>query len=193
MKKVIALLMLILFSVSTVFADEGQFWIGGFFCYDYSKVDNDSVTTYYIVPEVGFDIDDDWGFGFDFIYRHDKGSLYEIPIKDKIDTYGIEPFVRYNLFEYDGFNVYIKGSIFYKSSQYDKVDLSPDAYGGAIVPVLSYMVSSNCTVTATINVLQLEYVYMHCKSYESNDFCFNLNSGVVASVGFNYYFDVDWD
>lgn len=195
MKKIAILLMLFFVCVSVIFAEEGQWWIGGYFGYNYSKIsiNDESLTTWYIAPEFGYDLDDDWGIGFDFAYRLDNGTLYEIPVKDKVDTFGIEPFVRYNLFEEYGFTVYLKGSIFYKSSKYRKYDISPDAYGCSIVPVLSYMINENCTITATINVLSVDYVHMHAKDYGLDEFGFNVNSGTIANIGFNYYFDIDID
>lgn len=193
MKKIVSLLMLLFVFVPAIFAEEGQWWIGGYFGYSYSKIsiNDESLTTCYIVPEFGYDVDDDWGIGFDFGYRLDNGTLYEIPVKDKIDTFGIKPFVRYNLFEEYGFTVYLKGTVFYESLKYRKYELSPDAYGISVVPVLSYMISKNCTISATINVLELSYVHMHCKEYELDEFDFNANSGTIANIGFNYYFDIN--
>lgn len=172
--------------VQGVFASE--WWVGGNFGFNYSKVDDESLTTWYLEPEVGYNLDDDWDLGFNVIYEHDKGFLYEIPIEDKIDTYGIEPFVRYSLFFINDWTLYIKGSIFYRSSVYNEADISPDVYGGSIVPIVSYYINDDWSLSATLDFLSIDYLHAHCKDYDYDSFGININSGKVLSIGFNYHF-----
>lgn len=192
-KSLLAMLLAVALAVPAM--AEGM-WIGGSASYYNTNVkDTSTRTSWEIAPEFGFNVNENWDLGVQVAYG--KGQNEAVVIgdfvspKDDVESIGVAPFARYKLMEVGSFNVYAKGSIFYKNSKLKDADVKVDSYGITIVPVVEYMINDSWSISAILNFAELGYT--HAKADvtgdpEADEFGFNVNDGNIFSVGVAYHF-----
>lgn len=170
-------------------------WIGGSASYYNTNVkDTSTRTSWEIAPEFGFNVNENWDLGVQVAYGKGQNEAVVIgdlasPIDD-VETIGVAPFARYKLMEVGSFNVYAKGSIFYKNSKLKESDVKVDSYGITIVPVVEYMINDAWSISAILNFAELGYTHAKAdqNDVEGDEFGFNVNDGNIFSVGISYHF-----
>ena len=107
----------ILMSLAVAFialAANAQVYVGGSVGISNSKMgDADEVTTYQFLPEVGFNLDENWAIGT--VIGWGKGNPVDIVEAGKVNNYfQIDPYVRYTFVRTKYVNVFIDGGVDYK-------------------------------------------------------------------------------
>ena len=184
MKK--SLLALLFAAALAVPALAENMWIGGEFSYNHtSQKGEDSTGLFYIAPEFGYNLNEKFDIGLGFFYDYeDQGD-------DSLTRFGIEPFVRYKIFEIKNFDFLIKGKIYYDSGKYDKSDETTTSYGITITPIVSYNINERWSISATLDFarLWLEQYKRDGDDELENTTCYlEGNKGTLFSIGFSYHF-----
>lgn len=91
-----------------------QVYLGGNFGIANSKIaGGDDHTTYRILPEIGYSLNNDWAVGT--VVGWGKGNPVSIEGKDDaVGTFEINPYVRYTFFRSNVISVFVDGSVGYK-------------------------------------------------------------------------------
>ena len=188
-------LLALLFAVAlAVPALAENMWIGGNFGYENtSPKEGDSVSSYYIVPEFGYSIDEKLDIGIDLGYSYKEGEsidIGEVTIVDKTTTIGISPFIRYKMFEIGDFAFLAKASIYYESEKYDEADVTVNTYGLKVVPVVTYSINETWSIGATLDFAEFVFENSKCDDTDDETTYFGLkgNSGSLIGINFSYHF-----
>lgn len=189
-------------------------WIGGSLGYGSLNTENNgekkSVTSWSIEPEFGYGVNDKWDIGLglsyfsgqiDELYGEDLGKLYEQYLPYGYGTSNaketsIAPFVRYHVAKIGGFDVMLKGSIFYVKHDLDILQMEENvkvnSYGISVAPVISYSINETWSIGATLNFAELSFVHAESDDesikLKGDKFGFNLNNGSVINIGLSYNF-----
>ena len=194
-KKIIALVALL---ACVTMGASAQVYVGGSLGFTSSKIDqggqDQDGSSYKIIPEIGYQLDDDLSVGLQIGYAHGYasfGSLNVTGVKAlmntvvstyadineddmKLNSFTIAPYLRYNVLKFDRVKFFIEGGVGYTNI---KSDDTPNANGRktgneskldlleiAIRPGVSFDLSSNISLMAKIGSLG----YMEAKEKESD-------------------------
>ena len=161
-------------------------WIGGEFSYNHnSQQGEDSTSSLYIAPEFGYNLNEKFDIGLDFFYGYDDYGY------DSSTRFGIEPFVRYKIFEIKNFDFLVKGKIYYDSGKYDKSDATETSYGITVTPIVSYNINEIWSINAGLDFARLwieQYKRDGDDELENTTCYLEGNKGTLFSIGFSYHF-----
>jgi hypothetical protein len=194
-KKLIALVALL--AMVTMGAN-AQVYVGGSLGFTSSKMDNGGAdqdgTSYKIMPEIGYQLDDMLSIGVQVGYSHGYASFGGITVTDfmstlntigsayvdinedgmKLNSFTFAPYIRYNVLELGGMaKLFVEGSVGYTNI---KTDNAPKAagYGGgemkmdvleiAVRPGIELALSDQISAIAKVGSLG----YMQAKEKESD-------------------------
>lgn len=118
MKKV---MLMVAFMVATV-AASAQVYIGGGLGVNSYKpihqdgVDVDATTTFSIIPEIGYNLDDKWTVGIGIGYEHASNislTTFNDETFDKMNGFTIQPYARYHFVKWNNVSLFIQGGLGY--------------------------------------------------------------------------------
>lgn len=186
MKKLFFTLAIMLGLATTVSAQEvGQIWVGGAVGFNSTKIgDGDRVSSYRIIPEIGYAFAENMGVGIKLGYAHNKSVLgSEDTFKD---SFTVNPFIRMAFLKGSMGSLFVDGGAGYT---YGKSDVTTyDSEGNAITgklklnawevgfrPGVAVNVSSRITLTGKFGFLG----YQHAKvgDVKGDDFGFDFDLG----------------
>lgn len=191
-KKIIALVALL---ACVTMGASAQVYVGGSLGFTSSKIDqgghDQDGSSYKIIPEIGYQLDDDLAVGLQIGYAHGYASFGSLNVTDvkalmntvvstyadineddmKLNSFTIAPYLRYNVLKFDRVKFFIEGGVGYTSI---KTDQTPAQAGGneaklnlleiSFRPGVSIDLSSNISLMAKIGSLG----YMEAKEKESD-------------------------
>lgn len=184
MKKSLFLLAMLALSTLGVNA---QVFVGGSFGFTSSKLSNDAGydkdgTSYQILPEIGYQMDENMAIGIQIGYAHGYAALGSLSTTDflntatnfismaadlseddvKLNSFSFAPFVRYNVLKMGPANIFIEGSVRYSSIKTDDTpqvqgqgggELKFDAFEINVRPGISCNLGGNLSVLAKVGTL----------------------------------------
>lgn len=195
-------LLALLFAVALVVpAVAENMWVGGSLGFNTtSPKKGDSISSFSIQPEFGYNLNEKMGLGIDLGYAYQEGVTNfagnDIPAAfspDKVTTISISPFIRYEMFKIGDFAFLAKGSIYYESSKLKESDVSFTTYGIQVVPVVTYSINKTWSIDAILDFASISFESIKCDDsakldMENTNFGFKGNSGNLVSIGFSYHF-----
>lgn len=96
-------------------AMNAQVYVGGGVGLTTTSHDGDTRTSFKIMPEIGYNLDENWAVGIAFGYAQDKNSTkvnnVEVSTKDK--QFQISPYARYTFAKFNNVNLFIDGGLDY--------------------------------------------------------------------------------
>lgn len=161
MKKLFFTLALAL-SIMTINAqDVGHFWVGGNLGFVSSKTkDTDgSQTSYKVLPEFGYVLNENIGVGLQVGYTHTEGnqdifsSATYVPYSIDYNAYTIAPFVRYTFLKGSIGGLYVDGGVSYTSGKDKTNDLKSNILEIGFRPGIAISVSDNVSITGKFGFL----------------------------------------
>ena len=90
-----------------------QVYVGGALGLQSVSHDGESVTTYAILPEVGYVLDDNWALGVSLGYS--KGTSNDVDVK----VVTVNPYARYTFAKFDKVNLFVDGGFGYSNADLD--------------------------------------------------------------------------
>lgn len=168
MKKVLVLL----FAVMATMTVSAQLYVGGSVGFGSAKAENaDAVTTYRIMPEIGYNLSESWAIGATLGYE-----------KTGYKTFQIAPYARYTFVNTDLLDLFVDGEVAYMSSKEDVDGAdSVNGFGINIKPGLAVNLSENISLIAKYGLLGYN------KMDKVSTFGLNLDASKI-DFGFIYKF-----
>lgn len=168
MKKILVLLV----AVMATMAVNAQLYVGGTVGFSSSKAEGASaVTTYRIMPEIGYNLSENWAIGATLGYE-----------KTSSKTFKIAPYARYTFLNSDLLDLFVDGEVAYMNSKADVAGAkSVNGFGINIKPGLAVNLSDNMSLIAKYGLLGYN------KMDKVSTFGLNLDASKI-DFGFIYKF-----
>ena len=92
-----------------------QVYVGGGIGFQTTSQGDNTNTVIKLVPEIGYNLDENWAVGVALAYGHTKNSVETGGIETSIKTnvYGINPYARYTFAKFDKINLFVDGGLEY--------------------------------------------------------------------------------
>jgi opacity protein-like surface antigen len=181
--------------VAAAFFAQAQLFVGGSLGFDQTKdsPDNPLVeknTKFSVLPTVGYMFADNMGVGADFGMTFEKDE-YVVGDEEKTTDFVIAPYFRYVFAEIDNFKFYgdLRLDLKFGKVKADGADdVKTSTVGFGVVPGLSYDLTDNISMVATLNVLRLGYTQNKYDDEKDSKFGFGVNENTPLNIGFVYTF-----
>ena len=210
--------LLMLFFALCAMTANAQFYVGGPFGYTNTTIkatvneDEESMTTklsgssYKIMREVGYKLDDNWSFGVSFGYAHGYSAMGAFDVNDvkgmsnalvgsvsdvlsempngaiKLNTFCVAPYARYTFLRSGKMELFLEGSLGYSSVKVDGtlgdiVDPTVKLYEVLVRPGIALNITKHIQAVAKVGSLG----YQHAK----------LDMGMIKPTLDRFGFDFD--
>ncbi|MBR6439691.1 MAG: outer membrane beta-barrel protein [Bacteroidales bacterium] len=184
--------------VAAAFFAQAQLFVGGSLGFNSTKdplhyqgnvANVEKVTTISVLPTVGFMFADNMGVGADFgmVYTKEKPATGD---DVKTTEFVIAPFFRYVFAEVDNFTFYgdLKADLKFGKIKGMGDDIKTSTVGFGIVPGMSYSLTDNISMVASLNILRLGYTQTKVGDDKEKAFGFGVNENTPINLGFVYTF-----
>ena len=127
MKKIFAIALVAMMTMTA----NAQVYVGGGVGLLTSSYDGNSETYFSILPEIGYNINEDWAVGIAVGYGEAKSKVNVAGVKvtEKVKTFQIAPYARYTFAKFDKVNLFVDGSVGYKHENFAGVKTNTFAVG----------------------------------------------------------------
>lgn len=182
MKKI----MMTLAAVCVAATMNAQVYLGGGLGVATSSYDGNSTTVWSILPEIGYNLDENWAVGMTVGYGEsiDKVKVSGVTVKEKVKTFQISPYVRYTFVKFDKVNLFVDGSVGYKHENYAGTKTNTFAVG--LKPGVAVNLNDKLSFVAHAGFLGYENEKVKGDDNSTNTFGFNLNGN---SLSFGVYYN----
>ena len=111
MKKIFAVALVAMMTMTV----NAQVYVGGGVGLQSSSYDGNSETFFKLVPEIGYNLNEDWAVGITVGYGESKTTLKEdgVKITAKVKAFEIAPYARYTFAKFDKVNLFVDGTVDY--------------------------------------------------------------------------------
>ncbi len=152
MKKLALTSLMALFVVSSASAATNYF-VGGSAAFSFG---DEHATILDVAPEFGWKVDSKWDVGVMGEFGYDR-KYQKNGIEDDAETYGIGAFARYNVAQFGGVNLLLKGTVEAGFLHFNGETASE--IGASVIPMITYDVSESFTLYANLNFLGVRAGY----------------------------------
>ncbi len=108
MKKI----MMTLAAVAVAATMNAQVYLGGSIGFESTSQDGNSETFFSIMPEIGYNLNEDWAVGIVLGYGESRDKANKTTI-DKVKSFTISPYARYTFVKFDKVNLFVDGVVSY--------------------------------------------------------------------------------
>lgn len=165
-----------------------QVYVGGGIGFETASQDGNSETFFKIMPEVGYNLNENWAVGIALGYNESKTTLKEANIKTtaKIKAFEIAPYARYTFAKFDMVNLFVDGTVDYLHT--DIVGDKTNTFSVGLKPGVAVNLNDKLSFVAHVGFLG----YQNAKEdYEGakavNTFGLNLDgSNLTFGVYYNF-------
>lgn len=177
MKKLFFTLAILLGAITINAQDVGKMWVGGHVAVGHSKPKGgDALTSFTVMPEFGYILQDNLGIGVSLGYTHSKqGDV-------KGDGYKISPFLRYSFLKGDIGGLFVDGGVGYEHTKSEfstlgtKISRKDALLEVGFRPGVAINVSDKVILTAKYGHLGYQYTKEGDQKTNSFGFDFNLEN-----------------
>ena len=185
MKKI----MMTLAAVAVAATMNAQVYIGGGIGLGTSSYDGNSETYFKIIPEIGYNLDENWAVGLTIGYGETKTTLknYATGVKtsEKVKSFTIAPYARYTFAHFDKVNLFVDGTVGYNHENYAGTKIN--TFGIGFKPGVAVNLNDKLSFVAHVGFLGYENEKVKGDSKSTNSFGLDL-SGNNLSFGVYYNF-----
>ena len=179
MKKIFAVALVAMMTLTA----NAQWYVGGGIGVQHTKNDSDKKTSFKILPEVGYNINDSWAVGTTIGYAYSKHSFDEGG-SYKTNSFTFSPYLRYTFVKWEKVNVFCDLGLNY---EYEKADeMKTNSFGIGLYPGLAINLNQKLSFVTKIGALS----YLHSKVTDgpkSDDFNFGVDgSPLTFAVYYNF-------
>ena len=111
MKKIFAVALVAMMTMTV----NAQVYVGGGVGFQTTSQDGNSETFFKLVPEIGYNLDENWAVGIALGYGHSKNTVSAngVDVSVKTDVFSINPYARYTFAKFDKVNLFVDGTVDY--------------------------------------------------------------------------------
>ena len=152
MKKLVLTSLLAAFAVSGANA-ETNYFVGGSAGLSFG---DEHATLLSVAPEFGWKVNSKWDLGIMGEYAYDRkhvdvDAVEGTRIVDDAEMYGIGAFARYNVAQFGGLNLLLKGAVEAEFMHFNGETAS--TIGASVIPMVTYDLTESFTLYANLNFL----------------------------------------
>ncbi len=118
-------------AVSIAATVNAQVFVGGGIGFQTTSHDDNSDTYIKLMPEIGFNLNDNWALGVAFGYSENKvtNTVAGADITTKTKLFQISPYARYTFLHFDRVNLFVDGGLDYSHSDAEGNKINAFAVG----------------------------------------------------------------
>ena len=184
MKKI----MMTLAAIAVAATMNAQVYVGGSLGFESQSCDGNSETFYKIMPEIGYNLNEDWAVGVVLGYGEskEKDKVGRATITtDKEKFFSINPYARYTFAKFDKINLFVDGGVEY--AHYDNNGDKANAFSIGLKPGVAVNLNDKLSFVAHAGFLG----YINAKKDEEgakalNTFGFDLDA---TNLSFGVYYN----
>ena len=161
-----------------------QFYVGGSVGFGSAKLGGgDSESTYKIVPEVGYNLNDQWAIGVALGYQKGSCNFGNLDFNPgKVEVFAVSPYARYTFMESDMVNVFVDGGLTFASYKD-----AGSAFQAGLRPGIALKASDAISLVAHVGFVGFETYSPKGDGESSNAFGLNLdNNNIMFGVYYNF-------
>ena len=179
MKKI----MMTLAAVAVAATMNAQVYVGGGVGVATSSYDGNSTTVWSIIPEVGYNLDENWAVGITVGYGESKVKISGV--SEKVKNFKVAPYARYTFVKFDHVNLFVDGTVGYQHENY--AGTKTNTFGVGLKPGVAVNLNDKLSFVAHVGFLGYENEKVKGADKSTNSFGFDLN-GNNLSFGVYYNF-----
>ena len=166
MKKLIFTLAIVLAAATVSAQESGKMWVGGSVGFSSSKTKgSDAQTSYKILPEFGYFIQDNLAIAVSVGYKHLEGAQLkdltnanlDAAVDGELEGFTIAPFVRYTFLKGNVGGLFIDGGVGYSHLKEKTADIKYNMFDIGFRPGVAINVTDNLAVTGKFGFLGYQY------------------------------------
>jgi hypothetical protein len=174
MKKIVLMMVVMLATISA----SAQVYVGGGLGFTGTKVEGVKSTNIKILPEIGYELDENWSIGTVIGWQYNKVEDY------KVNTFQIAPYARYNFLHSEKVNLFVDGGFGVASSKVKGCD-ALNLWQVGFKPGVSVRLSEHFLFVAKYGFLG--YKEANEGGYKAKEYGFDFDTDEL-SFGFHYIF-----
>lgn len=181
MKKIVVTLVVILMTIGA----NAQVYVGGSLGFGSGKGSTKDFesdiksTTFKILPEIGYELNENWSIGTVIGYEYSKLD------DSKINTFTVAPYARYSFFKSDLVRLFVDGGFGFSTAKIKDNDDALNSWNVGLKPGLAIKLSDNFCLVAKYGFLGYD-----CSKYgevKAHNFGLNFDTDEL-NFGFHYIF-----
>ena len=183
MKKIFAVALVAMMTMTA----NAQVYLGGGIGFQTTSQDGNSDTYFTIMPEIGYNLNENWAVGVVVGYGESKTTVKEdgVKISDKVKAFEITPYARYTFAKFDKVNIFVDGGVDYLHT--DFAGAKNNTFGVGLKPGIAVNLNDKLSFVAHAGFLGYQYSKDdHEGAKAANTFGFNLNGN---SLSFGVYYN----
>ena len=183
MKKIFAVALVAMMTLTV----NAQVYVGGGVGLLTSSYDGNSETYFSILPEIGYNINEDWAVGIAVGYGEAKSKVNVAGVKvtEKVKTFQIAPYARYTFAKFDKVNLFVDGTVGY--SHVDYAGAKTNSFALGLKPGVAVNLNDKLSFVAHVGFLGYQNDKVKGDDKSTNTFGLNLD-GSNLSFGVYYNF-----
>lgn len=171
-------LMMIAAMMVAAISANAQAYIGGSVGFLTTSYAGESTTSWSILPEFGYNLNENWAVGM-LIGYGESGSD-----DDKVKTLQVSPYARYTAVKLNKVNVFLDGGVAYANTDYAGAKLNTFEVG--IKPGVAVNLDEKLSFVAHFGFLGYDYSKAKGADEGASSFGFNLDSNVSFGLYLNF-------
>ena len=182
MKKIMMTLAAIAFAATM----NAQVYVGGSLGFHYDKQDEDKTTKFEVMPEIGYNLDDNFAVGM--VVGFTTGKYTVADVDTKTSTFKINPYLRYTFLKFDKVNVFVDGGLYYEYKKLGDNDASKyNDFGVNIKPGVAVNLNDKLSFVSHFGMLGWSTSKSKADGAKAeNSFDLNLHSAVSFGLYYNF-------
>ncbi len=176
MKKI----MMTLAAVCVAATMNAQVYVGGSLGFGTTSHDGNSSTSFKILPEIGYNLDENWAVGITVGYSQDKDYA---DVKNKM--FQVSPYARYTFAKFDKVNLFVDGAVDYLHYDYDGA--KSNGFGVGLKPGVAVNLNDKLSFVSHLGFLGYEYRKADADGAKAyNTFGFDLSNNISFGLYYNF-------
>lgn len=171
-------LMMIAAMMVAAISASAQVYVGGSVGFSTTSYDGESTTSWSVLPEIGYTLDDSWAVGTVIGYGESGDD------DDKVKTFEISPYVRYTAAKFSKVNVFLDGGVSYVNV--DNAGAKAYGFEVGIKPGVAVNLDEKLSFVAHVGFLGYDYAKAKGADKGVNSFGFSLDNSLSFGLYYNF-------
>ena len=186
MKKIMMTLAAIAFAATM----NAQVYVGGSLGFHHDKHDENKNTKFEVMPEIGYNLDDNFAVGMVIGFTTGKttNEVAGIKTEDKTSSFKVNPYLRYTFLKLDKVNVFVDGGLYYEFEKLGDNDASKyNNFGVNIKPGVAVNLNDKLSFVSHFGMLGWSTSKSKADGAKAtNSIDVNLHSAVSFGLYYNF-------
>lgn len=174
--------MMTLAAVAVAATMNAQVYVGGGVGVATSSYDGNSTTVWSIIPEVGYNLDENWAVGITVGYGESKVKVSGV--SEKVKNFKVAPYARYTFVKFDHVNLFVDGTVGYLHENY--AGTKTNTFGVGLKPGVAVNLNDKLSFVSHIGFLGWDQLNPDGDDNNISKFGLNLDA---TNITFGLYYN----